>query len=91
IVVHTVNWLLLGCIGFVAFFSVVNISPIPSFNGVQFSSFITLLLIWGVNYWYQYYKKRKWILPIAGTFLFVVIALLLLGVVVPFLTDIIYS
>ncbi|SDN90652.1 hypothetical protein [Bacillus sp. OK048] len=47
IVVHTVNWLLLGCIGFVAFFSVVNVSPIPSFNGVQFSSFITLLLIWG--------------------------------------------
>ncbi|RLL48453.1 hypothetical protein D8M04_04110 [Oceanobacillus piezotolerans] len=90
IVVHTVNWFLLGFIGFLAFFLVINISPGPNYDGVKFVYIVTLVLIWSVNYWYQYYKNRKWILPIAGTILFVVIAFLLLGVVVPFLIEIIY-
>lgn len=91
IVVHTVNWLLFGFIGFIAFFSVVNISPGPKPYGLIFGYIIIMLLIWGVNYWYQSYKKRKWIVLIAGAILYVGIALFLLGVVVPFLAKIIYS
>ncbi|GGN55210.1 hypothetical protein [Oceanobacillus indicireducens] len=90
IVVHVVNWLLLGFIGFIAFFSIVNISPAPRPYGLLIGYDIITILLWGVNYWYQY-KNRKWIVLIAGTILYVVIALLLLGVVVPFLTDIFYS
>lgn len=90
IIVHVVNWLLLGFIGFIAFFSVVNISPTPSPYGLLIGYDLIMLLLWGVNYWYQY-KKRKWILLIAGTILYAAIALFLLGVVVPFLTKIYYS
>jgi uncharacterized membrane protein YidH (DUF202 family) len=84
-VVHTVNLLLLGCIGFVAFFSVVNISPVSNLTVGFLVSIFALLLIWGINYWYQYKKKGKWILPIAGTILYIVFALLLFGVILPFL------
>lgn len=90
IVVHMVNWLLLGFIGFIAFFLVVNISPAPQDYGLKFAYIIFMLLICCGNYWYQY-RKRKWILPITGTILFVVIAFFLLGVVAPFLADIFYS
>lgn len=91
IVVHTVNWLLFGFISFIAFFSVVNISPGPHRYGLIFGYIITMLLIWGVNYWYQSYKNKKWIVLIAGTILYVVIALFLLVVVVPLSANIIYS
>lgn len=91
IVVHVVNWLLFGFISFIAFFSVVNISPGPQHYGLIFGYIITMLLIWGVNYWYQSHKKRKWIVLIAGTILYVGIALFLLGVVMPVLAKIIYS
>ncbi|BAC12725.1 hypothetical protein ACFQ4N_04090 [Oceanobacillus iheyensis] len=91
IVVHTVNWILLGFIGFIAFFLVVNISPGPKPYGLIFGYIIVMLLIWGWNYWYQSYKKRKWIVLTVGTIFYFVIALFLLGVVVPFLSKIIYS
>lgn len=91
IVVHVVNWILFGFISFIAFFSVVNISPGPQPYGVIFGYIIIMLLIWGVNYWYQSYKKRKWSVLTAGTILYVVIALFFLGVVVPVLAQIIYS
>ncbi|WP_249870728.1 hypothetical protein [Oceanobacillus saliphilus] len=89
IVVHVVNWLLLGFLGFIAFFSIVNISPAPRPYGLLIGYDFIMLLIWGGNYWYQY-KKRKWIVLIAGAILYVVIALLLLGVAVPLLAKLIY-
>ena len=92
IVVHVVNLILLGAIGFLAFFSVVNISPPvqdPISDMFKFGHFVFLLVMWAVNYWFQY-KKQKWILPIAGTILYVAIALFVMGVVMPFLRDIVY-
>lgn len=91
-VVHVLNLLLLGAIGFVAFALVINISapgPIPNFEVLKFSYLIFLLVMWALNYWFQL-KKRKWILPIAGTILYVAIALFVLGVVMPFLYDNVY-
>lgn len=90
IVVHIVNLFLLGFLGFIAFFSIVNISPTPTPYGLLFGYDLIMLLIWGVNYWYQY-NKRKWTVLIAGTILYVVIALVLLGLVVPTLAKIIDS
>ncbi|WP_057763096.1 hypothetical protein [Cytobacillus praedii] len=71
IVVHVVNLILLGAIGFLAFFSVVNISPAqdPISDIFKFGLIGFLLVMWAVNYWIQY-KKQKWILPIAGTILY---------------------
>ncbi|MBU5214911.1 hypothetical protein [Heyndrickxia oleronia] len=91
IVVHVVNLILLGVIGFLAFFSVVNISPAQdsNFDIFKFGLFGFLLVMWAVNYWIQY-KKQKWILPIAGTILYVAIALFVMGVVMPFLREIVY-
>ena len=90
IVVHVVNLILLGAIGFLAFFSVVNISPVqdPISDMLKFGVIVFLLVMWAVNYWFQY-KKKKWILPIAGTILYVAIALFVGGVVMPFLRHII--
>ena len=91
IVVHIVNLILLGAIGFLAFFSVVNISPAqdPISDIFKFGLIGFLLVMWAVNYWFQY-KKQKWILPIAGTILYVAIALFVMGVVMPFLREIVY-
>ncbi|WP_419394155.1 hypothetical protein [Cytobacillus praedii] len=91
IVVHVVNLILLGAIGFLAFFSVVNISPAqdPISDIFKFGLIGFLLVMWAVNYWIQY-KKQKWILPIAGTILYVTIALFVMGGVMPFLRDIVY-
>jgi len=91
IVVHVVNLILLGAIGFLAFFSVVNISPAqdPISDIFTLGLIGFLLVMWAVNYWFQY-KKQKWILPIAGTILYVAIALFVMGVVMPFLRDIVY-
>ncbi|WP_342429967.1 hypothetical protein [Neobacillus sp. FSL H8-0543] len=91
IVVHVVNLILLGAIAFLAFFSVVNISPAqdPISDIFKFGLIGFLLVMWAVNYWFQY-KKQKWILPIAGTILYVAIALFVMGVVMPFLRDIVY-
>ncbi|MES1043436.1 hypothetical protein FOA22_02785 [Heyndrickxia oleronia] len=91
IVVHVVNLILLGVIGILAFFSVVNIGPAqdPIFDIFKFGLFGFLLVMWAVNYWIQY-KKQKWILPIAGTILYVAIALFVMGVVMPFLREIVY-
>ncbi|PAE29612.1 hypothetical protein CHI07_08325 [Paenibacillus sp. 7884-2] len=88
ILVHTVNLILLGAIGFLAFFSVVNISPHrdPISDLFGFGTIIFLTVMWAINYWFQF-KKRKWILPIAGTVLFVAIALFILDVGIPFLYD----
>ena len=89
IVVHTVNLILLGAIGFLAFFSVVNISPPvqdPIGDMFAFGLFVFLLVMWAVNYWFQF-KKKKWILPIAGTILYIAIALFILDVGIPFLYD----
>ncbi|MFD1848864.1 hypothetical protein [Oceanobacillus bengalensis] len=90
IVVHVVNLILLGAIGFLVFFSVVNISPAqdPIGDMFKFGHTVFLLVMWAVNYWFQY-KKKKWILPIAGTILYVAIALFVMGVVSPFLRNII--
>lgn len=91
IVVHTFNLILLGAIGILAFFSVVNISPpvqAPIGDMFAFGLFVFLLVTWAVNYWFQY-KNKKWILPIAGTILYIGIALFVLDVVMPFLHDII--
>ena len=91
IVVHVVNLILLGAIGFLTFFSVVNISPAqdPISDIFKFGLIGFLLVMWAVNYWFQY-KKQKWILPIAGTILYVAIALFVMGVVMPFLREIVY-
>jgi len=91
IVVHVVNLILLGAIGFLAFFSVVNSSPAqdPISDLFKFGLLGFLLVMWAVNYWFQY-KKQKWILPIAGTILYVAIALFVMGVVMPFLRGIVY-
>lgn len=91
-VVHIVNLLLLGLIGFVALGLVVNISepgPIPNFDIIKFLYLIFLLVMWGLNYWLQL-VRRKWFLPIAGTVLYIAVALFVMGVVMPFLYDIIY-
>lgn len=67
IVVHVVNLILLGVIGIIVFFSIVNISPRidnPISDGIQFGSISFLLIMWAFNYCFQY-KKRKWILPLA--------------------------
>src|SRR5690606_10751953 len=88
IVVHTVNLILLGAIGLIAFFSVFNISPNqnPTSNMVAFVTVVFLTVMWAVNYWLQV-KKRKWFLPIAGTVLFVAIAYLYLELGISFLYD----
>lgn len=88
---HVVNLILLGAIGFLAFFSVVNISPAqdPISDIFKFGLIGFLLVMWAVNYWIQY-KKQKWILPIAGTILYVTIALFVMWGVMPFLRDIVY-
>ncbi|SES44498.1 hypothetical protein [Psychrobacillus sp. OK032] len=91
IVVHVVNLILLGAIGFLAFFSVVNISPPvqdPISDMFKFGLFVFLLVMWAVNYWFQF-KKKKWILPIAGTILYIAIALFVGGVIMPFLREIV--
>ncbi|BDH63572.1 hypothetical protein MTP04_37020 [Lysinibacillus sp. PLM2] len=91
IVVHIVNLILLGAIGFIAFFSVVNISPPiqdPTSDMFSFGFLVFLLVMWTVNYWFQF-KKKKWILPMAGTVFYIAIALFVGGVVMPFLRDII--
>ena len=91
IVVHVVNLILLGAIGFLAFFSVVNISPPvqdPISDMFKFGLFVFLLVMWAVNYLFQF-KKKKWILPIAGTILYIAIALFVGGVVMPFLREIV--
>lgn len=89
IVVHVLNIILLGAIGLLLFISVVNISPAQDPIGAmfKFGHIVFLLAMWGVNYWFQY-KKKKWILPIAGTILYVTIALFVMGVVSPLLRDI---
>jgi hypothetical protein len=92
IVVHVVNLLLLGGIGFLAFALAINISPpgpIPNFDALKFGLLVFLTVMWAINYWYQY-KKRNWILPIAGTVLYIAIALFIMGVVMPFLYEIVY-
>ncbi|MFJ5771659.1 hypothetical protein [Psychrobacillus sp. NPDC093180] len=89
IVVHVVNLILLGAIGILAFFSVVNISPPvhdPISDIFKFGLFGFLLVMWAVNYWFQY-KKQKWILPIGGTILYIAIALFVMGVIMPFLRE----
>lgn len=88
IVVHVVNLLLLGAIGLLAFFSVVNISPNKNLASgmIAFVTLVFLTAMWAINYWFQF-KKRKWILPIAGTVLFVAIAFFILDVGIPFLYD----
>ncbi|KGR77036.1 hypothetical protein [Ureibacillus sinduriensis] len=53
-----------------------------------FVFFVFLLVMWAVNYWLQY-KKKKWILPIAGTTLYIAIFLFVGDVVMPFLREII--
>ncbi|GGA60030.1 hypothetical protein [Ornithinibacillus halotolerans] len=93
ITVHILNLLLLAGICFVSFFLVINITPpgpIPNFGFIEFSYVVFLFVMWGLNYWFQY-KKRNWILPFAFTILFIVIALLALGVVVPLLRELVYS
>ncbi|MFC4025500.1 hypothetical protein ACFOUV_17085 [Oceanobacillus longus] len=89
IVVHTVNLIPLGAIGFLAFFSVVNISPHrdPISDMFAIGSIIFLTVMWAINYWFQI-KKRKWFLPIVGTVLYVVIALIYLDVGIPFIYDV---
>jgi len=92
ITVHVLNILLLVGIGFLAFALVINISepgPIPNFDVLKFVLLIFLIAMWAINYWYQY-KKQKWILLIVGTVLYVVIALFVMGVVMPFLYGIVY-
>ena len=89
IVVHTVNLILLGAIGLLAFFSVVNISPNRDSDMFGFGIIVFLLVMWAINYWFQY-KKQKWILPIAGTVLYVAIAFFILDVGLPFLREIGY-
>lgn len=89
IVVHTVNLILLGAIGLFAFFSVVNISPNKNMTSgmVALVTLTLLTVMWAINYWFQV-KKRKWILPIAGTILFVVITYLILDVGIPLFYDV---
>ncbi|OZU87045.1 hypothetical protein CIL03_18620 [Virgibacillus indicus] len=89
IVVHTVNLILLGVIGFLAFFSVVNISPNKNLTSgmIAFVTLVFLTAMWAINYWFQV-KKRKWIPPIAGTALFIAITLLILDVGIPFFYDV---
>lgn len=89
IVVHILNLILLGAIGIFAFFSVVNIRPPvqdPISDIFKFGLFGFLLVMWAVNYWFQY-KLQKWILPIVGTILYFAIALFVLVVVLPFLRE----
>jgi hypothetical protein len=52
IVVNTVNLILLGAIGLIAFFSVFNISPNqnPTSNMVAFVTVVFLTVMWAVNY-----------------------------------------
>ncbi|MCG7344458.1 hypothetical protein MHZ92_09955 [Sporosarcina sp. ACRSL] len=89
IVVHTVNLILLGAIGFLAFFSVFNISPNKDMTSgmVALVTLTLLTVMWAINYWFQV-KKRKWILPIAGTILFVAITFLILDVGIPLFYDV---
>ena len=89
VVVHTVNLILLGIIGLMAFFSVVNISPNKSMTSgmVALVTLTLLTIMWAINYWLQV-KKRKWILLIAGTILFVAISLFILDVGIPFFYDV---
>ncbi|RDW20067.1 hypothetical protein CWR48_04910 [Oceanobacillus arenosus] len=89
IVVHVVNLVILGAIGILAFFFVVNISPnkTPTSDMVAIISIVFLTVVWAINYWLQF-KKRKWFVPIAGTVLFVVIAYLYLDVGIPFFYDV---
>lgn len=92
VTVHVLNILLLVGIGFLAFALVINISepgPIPNFDILKFALLIFLLAMWAINYWFQY-KKQKWILPIAGTILYIAIAFFVMGVVMPFLYEIVY-
>lgn len=93
IFVHFLNWLLLAGIGFVALALIINISD-PSGIGkyedlLKFLYLNFLLVMWAFNYWYQF-KKRKWFVPIVGTILYVVIALFVLAVVIPFISEIIH-
>lgn len=89
IIVHAVNLLLLGCIGILAFFSVVNISPNqnPTSDMIAFITIAFLTAMWAFNYWLQL-KRKKWILPIAGTVLYVAISLFFLDVGIPFIYDV---
>ncbi|MBD1224327.1 hypothetical protein [Virgibacillus halodenitrificans] len=89
IVVHTINLILLGAIGFLAFFSVFNISPNKNMTSsmIAFVTLTLLTVMWAINYWLQV-KKRKWVLPIAGTVLFVAISFLILDVGIPFFYDV---
>lgn len=95
IVVHVVNLILLVFVGFIGFALLINISapgPIPNFDILKFCFLVFLLIMWTVNYWYQYYKikNRKWFLPVIGAVVYLAIAFFVMGVVMPFLYEIVY-
>lgn len=89
VVVHTVNLILLGIIGLMAFFTVFNISPNRDYTSgmIGVVTIIFLTVMWAINYWLQV-KKRKWIVLIAGTVLYVAIAFLYLDVGIPLFYDV---
>ncbi len=72
IVVHVVNLLLLGGIGFLTFGLLINISEpgvVPNFGPTDVVYILTLLVLWVINYWYQTKKKSGFYLSLEHLFL----------------------
>ncbi|MFD1173269.1 hypothetical protein [Oceanobacillus picturae] len=92
ITVHVINLLLLGTIGFLGIGLFVNISEpdgIPTFNPIDIGILIFLLLMWVVNYWYQF-KNRKWIVLLSASLIFIVAASIIILVIMPLLFNFFY-
>lgn len=90
--VHYVNFLLFGLLVIVTYLFLVSISLAPkdSFLALRVGYIIIMFLLWGLNYWYQFYKKRKWFMPIIGAILFVGIGMFIGGFVLPYLNYMFY-
>lgn len=91
IVVHVVNLLLLVAICLFFLIGSFSISPPiedPVGNVFKICSIVFMFGLWAVNYWFQYTRQRqRWILPLAGTVLYVAVVLFVLGIVFPFIVE----
>ncbi|WP_248512142.1 hypothetical protein [Sporosarcina sp. NCCP-2222] len=89
IVLHAINLVLLAAICLFFLFGSFSISP-PIDNPIgdifTYCSIVFMFGLWAVNYWFQYTRqKQKWILPVAGTVLYIAIVLFVVGIVFPFI------
>lgn len=92
IVVHVINLLLLWGLGFLGLGLFVNISDpdgIPIFNPIDVGLLIFLILMWAVNFRYQF-KNRKWTVLLFANLLFIVAVSIIILVIMPLLFKFFY-